>query len=159
MRVVQLISLLVFALAAIWYAVPSLKNATRSEALIALLWIHVFRYIALFTISAQHSGYPISDAAVKEIVVGDTAGAAIALIAILLLRARSRLGMAFTWLLLIETMVDFAIGAHRKVIEPPTAEVGGVLWLILAFFVPAVIVSVPLLIWQLCSKRQESAWR
>jgi hypothetical protein len=159
MRVVQLASLLAFALASIWYLMPRLRNARRAQALTALLWIHVFRYVALFTVSAQHAGYPISDAAVKEIVVGDVVGAAIALFAIALLRARSRAGLAFAWLLSMETIVDFGIGIHRKIIEPPALEVGGVLWMILGFFVPAVIVSVPLLIWQLYSRRNEPAWR
>jgi hypothetical protein len=155
MRFAQLLSLIVFAVASVWYLAPHLKRLERTQALTLLLWVHVFRYVALFTISAQHSGYPISDAAVREIVVGDLAGAAIALLAIIMLRARSTLGVLLTWLLSIETIVDFAVGVHRKILEPPTAEVQGVLWAVLAFFVPAVIVSVPLLIWQLYSRRDE----
>src|ERR1700761_9373983 len=156
MRFAQLLSLIVFAAASAWYLAPRLKRLERRHALTALLWVHVFRYVALFTISAQHSGYPISDIAVREIVVGDLAGAAIALLAIIMLRARSTLGVLLAWVLSIETILDFAVGVHRKILEPPTADVQGVLWAILAFYVPAVIVSVPLLIWQLYSRQGES---
>jgi hypothetical protein len=38
----------------------SLKRLGRADARIALLWIDVFRCVALFTISAQHDGYPVS---------------------------------------------------------------------------------------------------
>jgi hypothetical protein len=157
MRFAQLLSLVVFTIASLWYVAPFLKRLERTQALTVLIWIHVFRYVALFTISAQHEGYPISDAAVQEIVVGDLAGAAIALLSIILLRARSNAGIFLAWVLSLETILDFAVGIHRKLIEPSTAEVQGVLWAVLAFFVPAVIVSVPLLIWQLYSRGGDSA--
>src|SRR5438874_3224573 len=57
----QLLSLIVLATAARWYLVPWLKNRTRADALIALLWVHVFRYVALQVFSAQRDGFPISD--------------------------------------------------------------------------------------------------
>jgi hypothetical protein len=157
MRDAQLASLVVLAIASIWYVAPFLRRLERTQALTLLLWVHVFRYVALVTISAQHDGYPISDAAVREIVVGDLTGAAIALFSILFLRARSSLGLVLGWVLCLETILDFAIGIHRKIIEPPSAEVQGVLWAVLVFFVPAVIVSVPLLIWQLYSRRGDRA--
>jgi hypothetical protein len=155
MRDAQLASLLVLVVASFWYVAPFLRRLERTQALTVLLWVHVFRYIALVTISAQHDGYPISDAAVQEIVIGDLTGAAIALFSILLLRARSSLGLVLAWVLCLETILDFAVGIHRKIIEPSSAEVHGVLWAVLVFFVPAVIVSVPLLIWQLYSRRGE----
>jgi hypothetical protein len=155
MREAQLVSLVVLAVASFWYVAPFLGRLERMQALTVLLWVHVFRYVALVTISAQHDGYPISDAAVQEVVVGDLAGAAIALLSILFLRARSTWGLVLGWGLCLETILDFAVGIHRKIIEPSSAEVQGVLWAVLAFFVPAVIVSVPLLIWQLYSRRGE----
>jgi hypothetical protein len=153
MRDAQLASLVVLAVASFWYVAPFLSRLERTQALTVLLWVHVFRYVALFTISAQHNGYPISDAAVQEIVVGDLTGATIALLSILFLRAHSSLGLVLGWVLCLETILDFAVGIHRKIVEPSSAEVQGVLWAVLAFFVPAVIVSVPLLIWQLYSRR------
>src|ERR1700744_1339596 len=99
MRIAQLLTLLVLAVASVWYLAPLLRRLERTQALTVLLWIHVFRYVALFTISAQRDGYPVSDAAVREIVAGDLAGSAIALLAIILLRARSKAGVFLAWVL------------------------------------------------------------
>jgi hypothetical protein len=48
----QLISLIVFAAIAKWYLVPWLHELSRAESLTALLWVHVFRYVALQVFSA-----------------------------------------------------------------------------------------------------------
>src|SRR5207245_11491922 len=57
----QASSLAVFATMAIWYVAPWLRTRGRAAALASLLWLHVFRYVALQTASAQHAGFPISD--------------------------------------------------------------------------------------------------
>src|SRR5262249_13223721 len=49
----QLLSLFVYGLVARWYVAPWLGSLKRPNALIALLWVHVFRYVALMTFSAQ----------------------------------------------------------------------------------------------------------
>jgi hypothetical protein len=43
----QFISLFVYAMIAKWYVAHWLKARSRADALIALLWVHVFRYVAL----------------------------------------------------------------------------------------------------------------
>ena len=50
--------LIVFAAGARWYAVPWLNARPRADALTALLWVHVFRYVALQVFSAQHDRLP-----------------------------------------------------------------------------------------------------
>jgi hypothetical protein len=154
-RIAQLISLCIFALGAIWYARPLLRSMTRADALTALLWIHVFRYTAIFAISAQHEGLQISNTTLYEIVTGDLVGALIALLAIALLRARRGLGVILAWLVVVETLADFAFQAHRRLLEPLLQEPTGVLALVLTFLVPLVIVSLPLLAWQLTVRRNE----
>jgi hypothetical protein len=57
----QLLSLIVFGTVAAWYVSPWLKTRGRGDALTALLWIHVFRYLALQAFSAQRDGFPISN--------------------------------------------------------------------------------------------------
>ena len=52
----QFISLLVFIAAGRWYVIPWLNTRPRADALIALLWVHVFRYVALQVFSAQRTG-------------------------------------------------------------------------------------------------------
>ena len=93
----QLLSLIVFAAISIWYVVPWLNARSRAEALIALLWVHVFRYVALQVFSAQTTGFPISDEGAMEIAVGDVAGAVLAFVTIVLLRNRARLAIPLAW--------------------------------------------------------------
>jgi len=95
----QFMSLIVLATIARWYIIPWLNSHARADALIALLWVHVFRYVALQVFSAQAEGFPISNGGAMEIVIGDVAGAVIAFTAIALLRRRSRLAIPLAWLL------------------------------------------------------------
>src|SRR5215471_14784186 len=74
----QFASLIVFIAAARWYVAPWLTRQPRAPALIALLWVHVFRYVALQVFAAQHEGFPISRGGAIEIMIGDVGGAALA---------------------------------------------------------------------------------
>ena len=152
----QFLSLIVFAAAARWYVVPWLNNHTRAEALIALLWVHVFRYVALQVFSAQRDGFPISDSGAMEIVVGDVAGAVIAFAAIALLRYRVRLAIPLAWLLVLETVYDTFTNIQGGVHEHLMGAASGVTWMVLTYFVPMVVVSCVLLMWQLYARRGEA---
>jgi hypothetical protein len=149
-----LASLVVFWIIAKWYA-PRLAKLGRADALSILLWLHVPRYVTLIIFSAQHDGYPISDLAAMEAVIGDVAGAAIAFAAVMALRRRSHLGIAMAWLLAIETTLDVIVGIHRKAVEPLWGFASGVTWLVLVFYVPLIIVGVAVLVWQLYARRSE----
>ena len=151
----QLLSLIVFGAIARWYAVPWLKRRPRGDALIALLWVHVFRYVALQVFSAQRDGFPISDGAAMEIVVGDVAGAIMAFVTIALLRRGMRLAIPLAWLLVAETAYDTVSNIHGGVREHLMGAASGVTWFVLVFFVPMVVISVVLLAWQLYSRRSE----
>jgi len=152
----QFISLFVYALLAKWYVAPWLQARGRADALIALLWVHVFRYVALLTFSAQRDGFPISDEGALEIVLGDVAGATIALVAIIALRQRARLGIALVWLLAAETIFDTVTNIRGGIREHLMGAAGGVTWLVLGFYVPLVIVSLVLLVWELAVRRAQS---
>lgn len=152
----QLLSLVVFGAMARWYAVPWLKAHGRADALIALLWVHVFRYVALQVFSAQRDGFPISDGGAMEIVIGDLGGAIIAFITIALLRHRVRLAIPLAWLLAAETTYDTVANIHGGVREHLMGAAGGATWLVLVFFVPLVIVTLVLLVWQLHARRAEA---
>lgn len=152
----QLLSLIVFAAIAIWYVVPWLNARSRAEALIALLWVHVFRYVALQVFSAQTTGFPISDEGAMEIVVGDVAGAVLAFVTIVLLRNRVRLAVPLAWLLVAETAYDTVTNIHGGVREHLMGAASGVTWMILAYFVPMVVLSAVLLAWQLFVRRGEA---
>lgn len=152
----QLLSLIVFGSIALWYVVPWLNSRPRADALIALLWVHVVRYVALQVFSAQHDGFPISDQGAMEIVVGDVAGALLAYFSIGLLRDRSRMAVPLVWLLALETIYDTYSNIRGGASEHLLGAASGVTWLILAFFVPMVIVSLALIVWQLIARFGEA---
>jgi len=159
----QLMSLIVYLAMARWYVVPWLKSRNRTDALIALLWVHVFRYVALQVFSAQHDGFPISDKGAIEIVIGDVAGAVMAFTAIAFLRVRSALAIPLAWLLVAETIYDTITNVQGGVREHLMGAASGVTWMVLVYFVPMVVVSCVLLIWQLLARRSEAldqvSWR
>jgi len=152
----QLLSLIVFGSIARWHVVPWLNSRSRADALIALLWVHVFRYVALQIFSAQHDGFPISDREAMHIVIGDVTGAFIAYFAIVLLRNKSRLAVPLAWLLALETVYDTVSNVRGGISEHLMGAASGITWLTLVFFVPMVVVSVLLLLWQLYTRRSEA---
>ena len=152
----QLISLVVYAAIARWYVAPWLKLRTRADALVPLLWVHVFRYVALNVFSAQQTGFPISNSGAMEIVIGDVAGTVMAFAAIALLRRRFWLAIPLAWMLAIETIYDTITNIEGGMREHLMGAAGGVTWVVLVFFVPAVVVSLALLIWQLYARRGEA---
>lgn len=152
----QFLSMIVFTAVARWYVVPWLKNRTRADALIALLWVQVFRYVALQVFSAQRDGFPVSNSGAMEIVIGDVAGAVIAFATIALLRYRVRLGIPLAWLLVLETVYDTITNIQGGVHEQLMGAASGVTWMVLTYFVPMVVVSCALLISQLYARRGEA---
>lgn len=151
----QFASLIVFIAAARWYVILWLNRRSRASALTALLWVHVFRYVALQVYSAQRTGFPISASGARDIVIGDVAGAIIAFAAILLLRRNSRAAVPLAWLLVAETAYDTVTNIQGGMREHLMGAASGVTWLILAFFVPLVIVSAVMLGVQLVSRRHQ----
>jgi hypothetical protein len=152
----QLISLVIYVAIARWYVAPWLAGRARAEALIALLWLHVFRYVALQIFSAQQQGFPISTGGALEIVVGDVGGAIIAFAAIVLLRRRALAGVMLCWLLVAETVTDTVLNIRGGIEENLMGAATGVVWMVLVSYVPAVVVSVGLLAWQLIARRHEA---
>src|SRR6266852_5205441 len=152
----QLLSLIVFGILARWYVTPWLKARGRADALTALLWVHVFRYLALQAFAAQRDGFPISDGGLMEIVVGDLTGMAIALATIALLRYRMRLAIPLAWVLVAATIYDTVLNIRGGIHERLMGEARGVTWMILGFYVPLMMVSLVLIIWQLYSRRGEA---
>jgi hypothetical protein len=152
----QASSIAVFATLAVWYVAPWLRRRARAAALVPLFWVHVFRYVALQTVSAQHSGFPISDGGRDEIIFGDVGGAILATLAIIALRQRTRWSIPLVWLLVVETAFDTVTNVMGGIREQLFGAASGVTWFILSFYVPAIIVSLGLLVWQLYTRRGEA---
>jgi hypothetical protein len=151
----QIISLAIYIAIARWYVAPWLSQRERADALIPLLWVNVFRYVALQIFAAQREGFPISMGGAMEIVIGDVGGAIIAFTAVVLLRKRSFAGVVLSWLLVAETVTDTFLNIRGGMEEHLMGAAGGVVWMVLVFFVPAILVSIGLLAWQLVSRSRE----
>ncbi len=117
--IAQLARPIVFAVRAVWFAVPALRGLGKAKALIAILSAHLFRYVTLLMYSAKHDGYAISDIAAAEAVIGDIAGAAVGLVTLGSLDPPWRpASVALSWLLVAANAVDFTVGIHRKIAVP-----------------------------------------
>jgi hypothetical protein len=150
----SIISFIVFALIAIWYGMPWLRSRSRADALIALLWVHAFRYIALQIFSAQKSGFAVSDGLRDQIAAGDVIGALLAVSAIVALRNKARIAIGLAWLFVAATVIDLVNSTIMGVDEHLFASAAAVTWLILAFYVPILWISLALIVWQLLSLRR-----
>jgi hypothetical protein len=155
----QLITILTYAFIAWWYVAPRLNRLDKRDALTALLWVHVFRYVVLYLYVAKQEGYGISERAMTGLVMGDLTGAALAALAIILLRFRSRVGVWAASLVVLATLADMVDGFIVRSSEPPRADALGVWWMLFVFFAPLILISLPLLIWQLYVRRGQSLGR
>jgi hypothetical protein len=152
----SLASVVVYGTLSVLYLIPWMRTQAKATALLPLLLIHVFRYIALSGFSAQAAGFPASDAQEMRVVVGDVIGATIAFLAIVALRFRSPLTTPLAWLLVIETLYDIVNNVRGGASEHLFAHTNGVGWMIVALYVPMIVVSLPVISWQLVSRRRES---
>src|SRR5262249_29946702 len=104
----SLLSFVAFGLITAWYIVPWLRTQGRAEALVALIWVHAFRHIALQIFSAQKFGLVVSDRVRDEIAIGDVVGMLLAIAAIVALRHKARIAIVLVWALALETFADLA---------------------------------------------------
>jgi hypothetical protein len=155
MKQAQLITILTYALIAWWYVVPWLRRLSFNRALTVLLWVHVFRYCVLYIYVAQREGYPIFGVAAQELVIGDLAGAVLAIASIVALRFNWRVGLALSWLVVTASVLDFLGATYLRISEPARADAIGVWWIIFVYFGPLILVSVPLMAWQLYARGKE----
>ncbi len=151
----SVLSFLIVVIMTVLYVAPWLATRQRAEALIPLLWIHAFRYVALQIYSAQQFGFAVSDTARDQIADGDVIATILAVISILALHYRLRVAPVLVWVFVAEATVDLANATIAGVHEQLFATASGVTWLILTFYVPLLWVSLGLIVWQLYSRRRE----
>ncbi len=97
----------------------------------------------------------IADAIRDQIVLGDLAGWALALVILFCLRSRLRLSITLLWLLIFETFVDMGLGTVALIRDGSIGGISGTSWLIVVFYLPIVQVATGLTGWQLVTRRRE----
>ena len=147
--VAMILSFVVFATAAAWYAVPRMRAVALGAAITPLLWLHTFRYVALQLFSAQAFGFAIPDLTRDEIVYGDLIGMMLALATLYALRYRWSFAIPLAWGFVVATVLDLSNAAVMGIREDLFDKAANLSWLILTFYVPALSVSVTLVAWRL----------
>ncbi len=143
------LSLIAYALIAVWYVMPRLSGLPREVALVPLLWVHVFRIVGgtILAPGAVDSGVPTEFRVM--IGYGDMATAVLALIALIALRARFGGAIALVWLFVIAATLDTLNAIVQSMRDSVFAYPLGVNWVIVALYVPALVVSSVLIYMQL----------
>jgi hypothetical protein len=147
-------SLIVYALIAIWYVAPRLSQLPKEMALIPVVWVHAFRFVGgtIFAPGAADSAVPADFRGM--IGYGDIITAALAIIALLALHARIRGAIALVWLVLIVGTADTVNAIIQSTRDSIFNYPLGVNWLIVTLYVPALIVSSVLILIYLLRPRK-----
>ena len=130
-------SLLVLGLLAKWVLTPALARQSQREALFWLTLPHAFRYIGLVFLVPGVVAQPLPDNFAIPAAYGDLAAAALALLALVLLRNRWKGAIGMVWLFNIVGTVD-PLNALRHVDVAPKF---GAAWYIPTMLVPVLLVT------------------
>lgn len=143
-------SVLVYALLALWYVVPSLARLPRNRALMPPLVLHTFRTIGLVFIVPGVVGPRMPAAFATPAAYGDLLAATLALAALLTLRAGWRAGIVLVWLFSLEGTADLLYGIFQGAqVKIWDGYALGSAWYLLTFIVPALLVTHALIFWLL----------
>jgi len=133
--------LIAYALAARWYLWPRIAPLPAAVAVVPLIWVHVFRVVG-GSILAPASVGPSVPAEFRELVgYGDMITGALALIALILLRARGARALWFVWLFVIFGLADTVNAVIQSMRFSVFDEPLGLNWVIVTAYVPALLVS------------------
>jgi hypothetical protein len=135
------LSLAAYGLIAWWYVLPRLARMPREAALVPLLWIHAFRVIggAILAPGAVDAAVPMDFR--LAVGVGDMTTALLAILALVALRMRLRGAISAVWLFIVVATLDTLNAIVQSIRYDAFTHALGVNWLIVACYVPALVVS------------------
>ena len=153
------LSLVAYALIAFWYVAPRLSPLSREAALAPLLWVHAFRIVGgtILAPGAVDPGVPMDFRTM--IGYGDLVTAGLAILALVALRTRLPGAIAAVWLCVVVGMLDTVNAIIQSVRYNVFTYSLGVNWVIVAIYVPALLVSSALIFLQLLRPRVPAAAR
>lgn len=143
------LSLIAFSLIARWHVAPRLATLAREDALVPLLWVHVFRYapLTLYATGQVDSRIPADVAA--TVAFGDLAAAIVALVALLVVKVRAPGAIPLVWGFSVVGIGDLAFATLKAVGAEMYQYAMGWNWYIPNFYVPMLVVSHVMIIRQL----------
>jgi len=134
------LSMVVFFLIIKWYVVPKITKETKLDILALLLLVNVFRYLPL-SLFMPGQVSPEFPPYLKEIVAhGDFLSGVLALIALLLLKAKRSSAIKFTWLFSIVSVIDMVVVLTLAMSEKVYLLPLGANYFTVSVYVPMLIV-------------------
>ena len=151
------LSLAAYAFIAFWYVLPRLSRLPPEAALVPLLWVHAFRVVGgtILAPGAVDAAVPMDFRTM--IGYGDLATAFLALLALIALRARFSGAIALVWLCVVIGMLDTVNAIIQSMRDSVFSYALGVNWVIVAVYVPALLVSSLLIFMQLLRRDRSSS--
>lgn len=144
-----LASVFVFGVVTAWYVWPALAKMSQSAALVALLFVHVFRYVGMTELVTGMIDPNLPGAFVFSAAYGDLLEAALALLAIFALRSNWSVAVALVWVANIWGFADLLNGVRGVLqLNVPSFNLG-TLWYIYTFYAPVVLISHLMIFWVL----------
>jgi hypothetical protein len=136
-----LTSVCVFSIIAVCYVAPSLLKRTFNSALIALLWVHVPRYVGMTLLVKGMIDPQLPREFASRAAYGDLLAAAAALVSIFALHRNWRFAVPLVWVTKTFGFADLLIGIRGVVsFDVPSFNLD-TLWYVYVFYAPLVLVS------------------
>ncbi len=134
-------SVVVVSLVTVWYVWPYLTRLPRNSALIALLFVHVFRYVGMTELVTGMIDPKLPGEFVSSAAYGDLLEAALALVSILALRSNWRFVIPLVWVANTWGFLDLLNGVRGVLqLNVPSYNLA-TLWYVYTFYAPLVLVS------------------
>lgn len=143
------VSLLSFALIAVWYVVPRLAQRSREEALLLLVLPHMFRTVGLVFLLPQVTGGVLPASFAYPAAYGDLLTTVLALLTALALRLRPAWALPLVWLFNLVGFTDLLFAIYEGSINALPFSHIGVAWFIPTLAVPLLLVSHITVFWLL----------
>ncbi len=147
-------SLIIYSLIARWYVLPKLRTLSFVDAFTPLLLLHSARYIGLMFLSTDVARTGMPQAFAQPAAYGDLFTAALAAVALIAVRMKSKSATMLILLFNVVGTVDLLYAVTVGVLNRATAYMGAAYW-IPAVIVPVLLVS-HVLVFQLLFKPKGS---
>ena len=143
------LSLAAYCLAAAWYVIPRLSGKPRAAAVQPLVWVHAFRMIGGTVLAPGAVAAAVPIVFQKMVGYGDLATSALAILALIALRTRQSRAIPMVWAVLVVGLGDTVNAIIQSMRYSVFTHPLGVNWVIVTIYVPALLVSSALILWQL----------
>ncbi|HLQ25969.1 MAG TPA: hypothetical protein VK138_08785 [Acidiferrobacterales bacterium] len=142
-------TLIAFSLIAKWYINPRLSKTSVEDALLPLVWVHVFRYAPLTLLVPGQVSPDLPIDVARTIAYGDLISAIAALITVLFLKQRLAGALVVAWIFNLIGFADIVITTNAAISAKLYQYPIGFNWYIVNFYVPVLIVTHAMMIYKL----------